>query len=522
MVAIKEQEFVNTIDSIMKILNENGTKIETEKYDGIIIKKLASTNTIGNTGRSHQSHIAITSNQMDIFPYLQSDGYFNEEPPNENLKKYFNLQVPIYVSSSNQAYLNNQTCDIENKIKCHVSVVRSKRTNQSDQIQLHIKSKDTEEFESFRKLLNVDDYLIILKIKEKFEYEAYGIRSNYDLELKKFNNKFYYLKTETTITTDIYETDDSSDELNDESGEMKPGENILLYGVPGCGKSWTIENEYCNDDERMEKVVFHPDYTYSEFVGQILPEVSDNQVTYKFTPGPFTTILKKANMEENKNKKFYLILEEINRGNAPAIFGDIFQLLDRKKEQDNDNSIEIGASEYGITNKDIAQIVYGNPEKKVRIPSNLSIIGTMNTSDQNVFTLDTAFQRRWTMRLIKNSFKNVDTDFKNTYIVDTSVTWEKFCTEINQIILDKNSNTLSSEDKRFGVYFATKDDLKDPVKFSEKILKYLWDDAFKFSREDIFDYELNCLESVIIYFVNSKSDDRFGIFKDSVFYKLIN
>ena len=86
MVAIKEQEFVNTIDSIMKILNENGTKIETEKYDGIIIKKLASTNTIGNTGRSHQSHIAITSNQMDIFPYLQSDGYFNEEPPNENLK----------------------------------------------------------------------------------------------------------------------------------------------------------------------------------------------------------------------------------------------------------------------------------------------------------------------------------------------------------------------------------------------------------------------------------------------------
>lgn len=102
---------------------------------------------------------------------------------------------------------------------------------------------------------------------------------------------------------------------------------------------------------------------------------------------------------------YILIIEEINRGNAPAIFGEVFQLLDRKSEirDFDDDGYPIGTSEYGITNANIAKIVYGDSKHKVRIPSNLSILGTMNTSDQNVFTLDTAFQRRWEMRLINES-----------------------------------------------------------------------------------------------------------------------
>ena len=118
----------------------------------------------------------------------------------------------------------------------------------------------------------------------------------------------------------------------------------------------------------MERLVFHPDYTYTDFVGQILPRVEeDGTVSYEFTPGPFTKLLKKAYI--TPDKMFYLVIEEVNRGNAPAIFGDIFQLLDRTKD---------GRSEYEITNADIAKVVYGNENHKVSIPSNMSILCTMN------------------------------------------------------------------------------------------------------------------------------------------------
>ena len=130
----------------------------------------------------------------------------------------------------------------------------------------------------------------------------------------------------------------------------------------------------------MERLVFHPDYTYSDFVGQILPDVDEQGlVTYKYTPGPFTTILRDAYADPTH--KYILVIEEINRGNAPAIFGEVFQLLDRKVElSDGDDGFPVGTSEYGITNPNMAAIVYGDIKRKVRIPSNLSIIGTMNTS----------------------------------------------------------------------------------------------------------------------------------------------
>ncbi len=268
----------------------------------------------------------------------------------------------------------------------------------------------------------------------------------------------------------------------------------------------SISHEYCSDESKMERLVFHPDYTYSDFIGQILPDVSDGSVTYKFTPGPFTKIMKKA--YEDPENEYFLIIEEINRGNAPAIFGEVFQLLDRKDKVDSDE-YPVGTSEYGISNINIAREVYGDPEHKVRIPSNLSIIGTMNTSDQNVFTLDTAFQRRWSMRLIDSSFANVDKDFKEHFILDSDITWEGFCDTINTLILTKNARITSSEDKRMGPYFIHRSDLeydkreddeilseKERLRakhhnslFAEKVIKYLWDDAFKFSRADIFKVE---------------------------------
>jgi len=355
------------------------------------------------------------------------------------------------------------------------------------------------------------------------------------------NNYLGFLgSTKSLFELEEYEEEELTD--LDKTTRISGGSNTLLYGVPGAGKSWTIQHEYCDKDSNVERLVFHPDYTYSDFVGQILPKVSQEQVTYEFTPGPFTYILKKA--YTHPTEEYFLVIEEINRGNAPAIFGEVFQLLDRKDENsDEDDGFPIGTSEYGITNADIAREVYGNPNHKVRIPSNLSIIGTMNTSDQNVFTLDTAFQRRWDMRLIENTFDHVSESFRNQVILDTDVTWETFCTEINKIILEKNVRMTSSEDKRLGTYFVKLRDLvgskksveaaqteiekakiaRDNARFPEKVLKYLWDDAFKFSREDIFEVgQYNSLEAVIKKFVTSSGNERFGVFKSSVYDSLLN
>lgn len=230
------------------------------------------------------------------------------------------------------------------------------------------------------------------------------VLSKYETRLRNLKIYNIDMDCDEPITNDYLAFEEGETVLIDldKAARIDNGTNVLLYGVPGSGKSWTIEHEYCKKGTNVERLVFHPDYTYSDFIGQILPNVAeDGQVSYKFTAGPFTNIL--ADAYQNPDKEYILIIEEINRGNAPAIFGEVFQLLDRKTEirEVDDDGYPIGTSEYGITNANIAAIVYGDAKHKVRIPSNLSIIGTMNTSDQNVFTLDTAFQRRWEMRLMK-------------------------------------------------------------------------------------------------------------------------
>ncbi|MGN1416995.1 MAG: AAA family ATPase [Oscillospiraceae bacterium] len=349
-----------------------------------------------------------------------------------------------------------------------------------------------------------------------------------------------------------------------EKVRISGGKNIILYGVPGSGKSWTIEHEYCSKDCVTRRLVFHPDYTNADFIGQILPVVDeDKQVTYDFTPGPFTTIIKDA--YQKPEREYVLIIEEVNRGNAPAIFGEAFQLLDRTvvPKTVGDITYPIGTSEYGITNENMAKKIYGDPDQEVRLPSNLSIIGTMNTSDQNVFTLDTAFQRRWRMRLIENNFDNVRASLADAQILDTGVTWKTFCEKINNLIVGNKTKMASAEDKRLGVNFVHEselvfDDRALPSEgyssllneynallrleadnsitaeqaerlavirealmtnrmFPEKVIKYLWDDAFKFNPEALFDTDnMKSLEQVIRTFVYSRGRERFKIFKSAV------
>ncbi|GAA9640645.1 hypothetical protein HCM100_06870 [Helicobacter pylori] len=316
------------------------------------------------------------------------------------------------------------------------------------------------------------------------------------------------------------ETSSLSDNKIDESVRIDGGKNIILYGVPGSGKSYALQRDYCNDNSVVEKIVFHPDYSYSDFVGQIMPSVDDSGVvSYQFNPGPFTNILKKA--YHNPQTKHVLAIDEINRGNAPAIFGEIFQLLDRLKH--DKDGFKKGSSEYAINNTDIANIIHNDKHASIRIPSNLWIVATMNTSDQNVFTLDTAFQRRFFMQLIENSFENVDDEFKNMKILDTDITWQKFCTTINEKMAQNNEGLSSMEDKRFGVYFVNIDDLKSKENFAHKVIKYLWDDVFKFDRNIIFDTtKFNTLEAIVKNFTKEKGRTQFDIFSDDIKELLFN
>lgn len=275
-----------------------------------------------------------------------------------------------------------------------------------------------------------------------------------------------------------------------------PSTNVLLYGVPGCGKSFYVEKNYESKVQEgfTIRVVFHPDYTYSDFVGQLLPVlkevenaqgVKEEKLQYEFVLGPFTQILKTAYAEPDQ--QCLLIIEELNRGNAPAIFGEIFQLLDR-----NDD----GKSKYSIYNRDISMALYDEPNKPIKLPSNLTIVATMNTSDQNVFTMDTAFQRRWQMEHIPNKF-----DFKtahvNKHLPNSKISWGAFAQTVNKKMHTINSGFGSTDDKSLGVYFATDNDLDNAKRFAEKVLKYLWDDAFKLGRKELFNDCSQGLSAVI-------------------------
>lgn len=162
--------------------------------------------------------------------------------------------------------------------------------------------------------------------------------------------------------------------------------NLVVFGTPGCGKSYYVNNTLLKDypdqsdntKERVFRTTFYQDYTNTDFVGQILPYIEYNEkkeekVTYKFTPGPFALSLKEAVL--NRNEEVALVIEELNRGNAPAIFGDIFQLLDRNQD---------GISEYAITNIHLRDWLNNEIEgasfDKIKIPGNLNIFATMNTS----------------------------------------------------------------------------------------------------------------------------------------------
>lgn len=332
-------------------------------------------------------------------------------------------------------------------------------------------------------------------------------------EFEDLENYINYLTKDhrsTKLINDIYHLYKFESTENNDKSNLQRGYNKIYYGIPGCGKSYYVENTVLDGVDKVNNVfrtTFYLDYSNSDFIGQIYPVIKDDgKVTYEPIPGPFTKALEGA--LTNKYEMIYLVIEEINRGNAAAIFGDVFQLLDRLKEDRNGRVV--GDSEYPISNVFIEDYLkkqgVNYTPGNIYIPHNLTILATMNTSDQNVFPLDTAFKRRWGREKITNNWAEVG-EIKNMYVPYTDVTWETFATIINKemVSISARNDAPISEDKQMGAYFANETMLtkepnsKDEEKidnFANNVLDYLFTDVTKFDHKVLFEEHIYTSDDV--------------------------
>jgi hypothetical protein len=267
----------------------------------------------------------------------------------------------------------------------------------------------------------------------------------------------------------------------------------IYYGAPGTGKSHKIESVLENVPEmQKERVTFHPEYDYSSFVGGYKPcsettEDGKEIIAYKFVPQVFIYIY--VNAWKNLEKDYYLAIEEINRGNCAEIFGDLFQLLDRNSNYSISPSKEL--QDYLLKALSEGSASKGIEGNKMKLPPNLHILASMNTSDQSLFPMDSAFKRRWSWEYIpitypENKHDTSSESFKFQVKIDDDnyFLWIDFIKEVNKII--KLSPNLGS-DKCLGNYFIKPENLEIPFEdFINKAIFYLWIDVFKDEDESIF------------------------------------
>lgn len=290
--------------------------------------------------------------------------------------------------------------------------------------------------------------------------------------------------------------------------------NVIYFGAPGTGKSHKLDIEKNNlilDKNDYERVTFHPDYSYANFVGTYKPFVpKEDSISYKYVPGPFMRTLVKA--LRNPNKPFLLIIEEINRSNVAAVFGDIFQLLDRDKNKESKFPIETTedmrtyledelkeAIENDKNLKDYLISILNEDYSRIKIPSNMFIWATMNSADQGVFPMDTAFKRRWDFEYFGiNREEDIDSiEHIKVNLNGQEISWNAIRTAINNELLTYKIN----EDKLLGPFFAFNEYVDeeefekiDDEKFEKifrkifknKIIMYLFEDAAKAKRDLLF------------------------------------
>ena len=300
--------------------------------------------------------------------------------------------------------------------------------------------------------------------------------------------------------------------------------NRIIFGAPGTGKSHKVEDDRkkCFGEYDYERVTFHPNYSYAQFVGTYKPvseetEDGKSEISYKYVPGPFMRVY--VNAVNNPKKNYLLLIEEINRANVAAVFGDMFQLLDRNTD---------GVSDYEIqTSEDVRKYLASklggdgteDKYKTLKLPNNFYIWATMNSADQGVMPMDAAFKRRWDFEYLgiddgefnedgteNETFKSYVLPIPSAYDSKTRkvtaykpVSWNKIRHAINDKLNDISG---VNEDKLLGPYFISKSVLEKALEvtssgnldemekicsaFKSKVLMYLFEDVVKMNPGDLF------------------------------------
>lgn len=337
--------------------------------------------------------------------------------------------------------------------------------------------------EEFEKVLNINGgswfvYDISVKNQDELHFSAIIVDANKPMTYKSS-------KYRGEIWKDLIEEIEPNNLVSESKQELnKNTEQKIFFGSPGTGKSYKVDQIISElNTDFFERVTFHPEFDNVSFVGGYKP-VSDKDggISYKFVPQAFTNIYERAWLDENN--QYYLVIEEINRGNCAEIFGDIFQLLDRTSNYTVSPSEELKnhlIEKFGDNEK------HEGIAKGLKLPPNLTIYATMNTSDQSLFPMDSAFKRRWEWEYVPINYeesndngKPNDSFYYKVYLDDEKANyfnWIDFIKKVNEVI---EANENLGMDKCIGNYFI-KSETKEITlhEFVNKVIFYLWNDVFK-------------------------------------------
>ena len=349
-----------------------------------------------------------------------------------------------------------------------------------------------------------------------------NIAAHQSEKIRTYNEGFTLIKPEKEAIFTLLNTDEimsnTVNELHIISTErITFDRNRIIFGAPGTGKSYKLNEDQKNllkDGGGFERVTFHPDYSYAHFVGTYKPVSNERgEISYEYVPGPFmrtyVAAIKSANSDNPK--PYLLIIEEINRANVAGVFGDVFQLLDRNSENISEYSIQTSEDmrKYLVRELGGDSALY----TEIKIPDNMFIWATMNSADQGVYPMDTAFKRRWNFTYLGINDKEEGILGKEVClgkgIYERRVEWNELRKAINIELLEE---CKVNEDKLLGPYFVTKNYLENNEEFvkvfKNKIIMYLFDDAAKHKRSMIFS---GC-DTNNIYSEICKEFDEKGIF----------